>query len=423
MSRSEVDLIIIGAGAAGIGAAKRARSLGITFTVLEASHRVGGRAYTERIGPKRQPFDLGCHWMHSASLNPMVEIADDLGFSYSKAKQSWRAFFIDGRRETEAERQEWATFYDDTYVSLAEAVDNGKEASVADLTPRESRWTPYWDYIFSLYTSFDPDQVSAQDLEAYHDTDENWPLREGYGALVSRFAEDIPVELNTPVNRVDWSGNGIEAETPRGTVRGRAVVVTVSTGVLGAGDIVFDPALPDETLSAIFHLPLGCHNRIGLVFSRDLFDRNPLQAFGVLSNDSDDVPMIFRAKPLGHDYVVGITGGRHADWLERAGAEASVELALEKLKSIFGTGIAKHLIDSNVSAWRGDPWIRGAYSAAAPGHAEARSVLRKPIAERLYFAGEATHASFYSTCHGAYLSGIDAVNAAIASLDKNAPAK
>ena len=318
MSGSEPDVIVIGAGAAGIGAAKRAAARGLSFKILEASHRVGGRAYTETIGPKQQPFDLGCHWMHSASLNPMVAVADELGFAYKKRGAFDRRFYIDGRPGTAAEHASWDAFYDAAYAAVYD--DPGRlEDSIAELTPREDRWTPFWDYIFSLHTSLDPDQVSVADLVAYNDTDENWPLRDGYGALIQRFAADLPVELNTQAIRIDWSGTGVEVETPRGTLRGRSAIVTVSTGVLGAGDIRFDPALPEEKEAAIQHLPLGNHNRIALIFDEELLKAETANSVSVLSTVPDDVPMAFNVRPFGYDYAVGVTGGRHADWLERGG--------------------------------------------------------------------------------------------------------
>ena len=412
MGSSDVDFIIIGAGAAGVGAAKRAASLGFSFKVLEASHRVGGRAYTEMIGPKREPFDLGCHWLHSPSLNPMVAIADQCGVTYDTHVVDWKTDYVDGCRVTKAESDECDAFIDAAFDAIRDAAGAGREASAADVTRRDDRWTPLWDYVFSLYWSLDPDQVSAADVAAYNGTDEDWPLKDGYGTLIERFAADVPVELNSQVTRIDWSGKGIKVETPKGTVSGRAAIVTVSTGILGAGDILFDPALPSEKLAAIHHLPLGGHNRIALVFDRDVFDDEALDGISILSTQEDDVPMSFRLRPFGFDYAVGVTGGRYADWLERAGVEASVDVALEKLKSVFGNDIAKHVVATNVTAWRGDPWIKGAYAAAQPGHADARDILREPLAERLFFAGEATHGSFFSTCHGAYLSGIDAADAA-----------
>ncbi len=411
---SDVDLIIVGAGAAGIGAAKQARAKGLTFKVLEASHRIGGRAYTEYIGPKRQPFDLGCHWMHSASLNPMVKIADEFGFSYSK--DGFGRLLIVAHGEESEDRSGWDAFYAKAHELIAAAVADGREAPVIDLVPRDDPWTRSFDYIFSLHTSFDPDQVSAADLEAYNDTDENWPLREGYGELIAKFGADVPVELNVQATQIDWSGTGIRVETPKGTVVGKAAVITVSTGVLGAGDILFDPVLPDDKLGAIQHLPLGSHNRIALVFDAPVFGDEAPSGLAVLPEDENDVQMSFQLNPFGYDYAVGFTGGRYSDWLENAGENAAVEIAMEKLKRAFGNDIAKHLVASTVTAWRGDPWVRGAYSAAEPGHADKRDVLREPLADRLFFAGEATHASFYSTCHGAYLSGIDAVGAAARTL-------
>ncbi len=114
--------------------------------------------------------------------------------------------------------------------------------------------------------------------------------------------------------------------------------------------------------------------------------------------------------------MVGLTGGRFADWLERAGVEASADLAKENLKRAFGADIVKHVVGHNVTAWRGDPWVRGAYSAALPGQAHQRARLAEPLDERLYFAGEAASTDFFSTTHGAHLTGIRAARAAARSL-------
>ncbi len=410
MGAADLDVIIVGAGAAGIGAAKRCADLGLSFKVLEASHRIGGRAYTEMIGPKQQPFDLGCHWMHSASLNPMVAIADRLGLGYTTS--GWGRLRIVGRDIDTEDDTGWASFYENANERISAAVREGKEAAVVDLVPSDESWTLSWAYVFSLLTSFDPDQVSAVDLMAYNDTGENWPLREGYGYLINRLGADVPVALNTQVTRIDWSGPGVRVETPRGTLSASTVILSVSTGILGAGDILFDPVLPTAKQEAIHHLPLGGHNRIALVFDGPVFGEDPPASLAVQANTEDDVQMSFRINPFGYDYVVGMTGGRYSDWLEDAGPEASVEVALEKLKRVYGSEIAKHLVATNVTAWRGDPWVKGAYSAAQPGHADARAILRAPLSDRLFFAGEATHGSFFSTCHGAYLSGIGAADAA-----------
>ena len=402
---SEVDVVIVGAGAAGIGAAKTLQRLGKSFVVLEASHRIGGRAYTEEIRPG-MPFDLGCHWLHSASLNPFVKIADELGIGYSKAGFP-RAGYENGRWHTAEEIAEWETFFDAQFATAAKFAGSGEDAALVDVTERDSRWTPGFDYILSLHSSFDVDEISVVDVCAYKDTEENWPLREGYGTLMTRFGADVPVTLNAAVSEVDWSGSSVRVTTSKGTVSAASVLITVSTGVLGAGDIRFTPDLPDWKLEAIAALPLGNHNRICLHFDRDVF--GPDVPRGFMAKTGDDGPMSFHVRPFDFDYVVGLTGGRFADWLERAGQQASVDYVTEKLVSVLGSDIAKHVVGHTVTAWRGDAWVKGAYSNALPGQAHQRARLAQPVDDRVHFAGEATHPEFFTTAHGAYLSGISAV--------------
>ena len=172
----------------------------------------------------------------------------------------------------------------------------------------------------------------------------------------------------------------------------------------------FAPGLPDWKQEAIAALPLGNHNRICLVFDRNVFGEDHPRGIAVLAPNSE--PMSFGIRPFGHNYVCGLTGGRFADWLERAGAEASADLAKEKLKQTFGADITKHVVRHSVTAWRGDRWVKGAYAAPGPGEAHQRAALARPIDDRLFFTGEATSREFWATAHGAYLSGISAAKAA-----------
>jgi monoamine oxidase len=400
---TDTDVAIVGAGAAGLAAAKTLGELGVPFVVLEASHRIGGRAYTEAVGPG-QPFDLGCHWMHSASLNPFVAIADAHGFDYEKSGFNWR-MRIDGAWASAAEEAERDAFLKRNFAAIARAAEAGPDRSAAEVTERENRWTPVFDYFFSGWTSLDVDQVSIVDLETYIDTDENWPLKQGFGTLVARHAAGIPVTLNARVATIDWSGKALRLTTPKGELRAKKVIVTVSTDILSGGYIDFDPALPDWKQEAAAALPLGNHNRICLIYDRNVFGDPPPPAATVLDDGAE--PMSFEIRPFGYDYVVGLTGGRFADWLERAGVEASEDLAKENLKKAFGADIVKHVVGRNVTAWRGDPWVRGAYSAALLGQTDQRPRLAEPLDGRLFFAGEATSPEYYSTAHGAHLTGIE----------------
>ncbi len=409
---STVEIAVVGAGAAGLGAAKTLARHGLSFALLEASHRIGGRAYSEAAAPG-VPFDLGCHWLHSASLNPFVAVADALGFTY-ETSGFVRGLYLDGAPAGPEVLREVQAFLERNDSLIHALPPDGPDLSVAEVTERDSPWTPLYDYYVSLGASVDSDQVSALDTASYRDTGEDWPVREGYGALIARFAADLPVRLNCAVERIDWSGKELRLVTRRGELRARKVVVTVSTGILGAGDIRFDPPLPDWKAEAVAALPVGNHNRICLVFDRDVFGPDAPRGGTVFGGEGE--PMHLTIRPFGRDIVTAMTGGRFADRLERAGQADSAALAKEKLQEVFGTDITRHVVRDLVTAWRGDPWVRGAYSAALPGQHAQRANLARPIDERLYFAGEATSREFFSTAHGAYLSGIDAAEAAAKDL-------
>ena len=404
ISSSIVDVVIVGAGAAGIGAARAAQSMNLSYRLIEGSHRVGGRAYTESL-PNGQPFDLGCHWLHSASINPLVGIADKMGVQYrTAAATQWvRRGFEDIKSLDGVTLDE---FWDECWARMKNAVGAGNDASVADVTAREHPWASTFDYWISLLTSVDVDQVAAADLIGYNETDENWPVEAGYGSLIGKLAEGIPASLNCAATTIRRSTTGVDVETTQGTIHAKHAIVTVSTAVLGRGLIRFEPALPVGKQEAIAALQLGNHNRICLTLMPNSLPDDHANYVMALSRDGDDdPPMSFSLTPFGYDYVVGATGGRFADWLERAGPLASADYTVERLKDLFGTNIAKRVTGHNVTAWRGDDWIGGAYSASQPGQFKQRAYLALPVDERLHFAGEATSSEFFATAHGAYLSG------------------
>lgn len=371
--------------------------------VLEASHRIGGRAYTEEVAPGNW-FDLGCHWLHSASLNPYVQVADAFGFTYLTEKRK-RNLFLKDRPASVKERQDCDSFFEQSEQALRDSMMSGKDVAVADVTERDHRWTPLFDYWTSLVTSADSDQVSAIDYTSYRDTNEDYPVKEGYGALIECFGTNVPVQLNCAVGTINWSGRDITLSTPRGVISAKTIIITVSTGILGAGDIQFIPSLPVWKQDAIAALPLGNHNRICLIYDRNIFGPGHPPHATLMSND--DVPMSFSIRPFGYDYVIAFTGGRFASWLERAGVEASADLAKQRLAELFGADATKHIVRYNVTAWGGDPCIKGAYSAALPGQSHQRAELARPINDRLFFAGEATSTEFFATAHGAYLTGVN----------------
>lgn len=411
------DLAIIGAGAAGLSATRTARELGLDAVTLEASHRIGGRGYTEELAPGIA-FDLGCHWMHSASLNPWVAIADRFGFTYRKGTFG-RHHFVDGRWLGAGQLPEAETFWN----AWEAAIDNAGHAhtgqSLADVTDYANPWAGLAAYWTSIATSADPDQVAVEDLTSYNDTDENWPLKEGFGALIARYGADLPVTLNCAVERIDWGGREITLQTAKGTVAAKRVLITVSTGILGAGDIRFDPLLPGWKQEAIAGLPLGTHNRIGFLFDSDLFGDAPVGGDVKLG---DGTFSGVNLRPFGNPWAVVYTGGRHAVWLEKAGQAAAIDLGKQVMAEVLGSDAVKHITRSIVTAWHGDPWVKGSYSAALPGQAHQRQILARPVDDRLFFAGEACSHEFMATAHGAYITGAAAARAVAQSLGRVVPA-
>jgi monoamine oxidase len=409
MNNADVDVVIVGAGAAGLAAAKAAQARGLSFQLIEASHRIGGRAYTEEMAPG-MPMDLGCHWMHSASLNPFVAIADRFGFQYRR-DGAWRMNgFAGSRRLTEAEHAEIHRGMAANYAAIGAAAEQGEDLAVSDVIDLDHPWAALHAYWFSLGTSHDPDEISTVDIDAYNDTNENWPLREGYGALVARWAADVPVTLNAAAERIRRGSGGVVVETAKGNIKGRWLLLTISTNLLASGRIRFDPPLPEWKQAAARDLPLGVHNRIGIMLNRNPFGPDaPTSATIMLEGD---VPMAMQLRPFGFDYVVGVTGGRFGAWLERAGAAASVDHLTERLVAAFGGDIRQALSTRTiVTAWAGDPWTLGSYSSAVPGASHQRAELARPVDDILFFAGEACSVEFAGTCHGAYLSGVAAIAA------------
>lgn len=401
------DLLVIGAGAAGIAAARTALAAGQTVQVLEARDRPGGRAWTV-TAPLGAPFDLGATWLHQADENPLAPLAGE-AFDHDSVRR--HHCFIEGRPATAAEMADYDATYAAFHAKLRAALAAAPpDASAADAAPRGGFWdatVAHWEGPVICAAP-----LAAMDLRDFLDTQLGGPnllLPQGVGGLLTRLAQDLPIAYGAPVERLRWSGPGVVAEGPFGRITARAAIVTVPTAVLAAGAIRFDPALPPETAQAIHDLPLGLLTKIGLRAAGA--DRLGLEPFAGLERHvsrEDEAAMTFIAWPFGHDHLMGFLGGEAAWATEREGVAALADLAFSELRRAFGAR-ADHAIRRDIvlaSEWGRDPWSRGAYSHARPGRAAARDILSRPLAGgRLRFAGEACHRRFSATVAGAWDSG------------------
>tara|TARA_B100002003_G_scaffold246716_1_gene276949 strand:+ start:13651 stop:14913 length:1263 start_codon:yes stop_codon:yes gene_type:complete len=406
---SESDVIIIGAGAAGLSAAKELSRLGLTYTVVEGSHRIGGRAYSEEIAPGVW-FDLGCAWLVVGATNPFVAIADDLGIKLGKDKSDLykeenHIFQRNGEPLNKDQRTACLRFYGDSYKAISAAAKQGDDVAISDVVDMDNEYSaPLLCGVASAWGK-DIDLVSTKDFDSA--TGElGFHALQGYGNLVAAWGADVAVSLNTRVERVDWSGHGVTVETPKGTIAGRTALCTVSTGILASGDILFTPGLPDWKTEAINSLPMGTENKIGIYFDVDVFGADGRGHYSTWNDDGNAAKV--DASIMGLNTAAVFVGGRHGVWLEKQGQQACHDFAVDRVADIFGHNIRKHVNRSIVTAWSTEPWTLGSWACALPGQAHQRANLQRPIDERLFFAGEATVYGGQGTCHGAYQSGIQA---------------
>ena len=389
-----IDLAIVGAGAAGIAAARLARERERTYVVLEASDRIGGRAFTTDW--QNCALDLGATWMHSADRNPLAVLAEQLGLAIDRAPTPWRNQFGDLGYSKEEQVQSWTE---------AEAFAGRLRGGVADdrasnaLEPGND-WNGFIEALNGFLNGTSLANTSAEDFIAYWDGSDssNWRLPSGYGDLLSRLADGLDVRLEQAVSRVDWTGGTVRLSVTDGIVECRRAILAVPTNILASGDIIFSIGV-DDHLHAASQLPLGRVEKLFLTASRP--DSMPANAH-LIGNPRSAETGSYMLRPLAMPVIEAFFGG---DWLDTVDGEDLAASAREELGALLGSDFSRSLSPIAYSDWKNRAFIRGSYSYARPGGHCARPVLCAPVEGPIAFAGEACSESDYATVHGAWASG------------------
>lgn len=402
------DVVVVGAGSAGIAAALTARAQGLDVVVLEAMNRIGGRAFTD-AATFGSPFDVGCAWLHKADDNPYTDYARAEGFTLRPHEYDLEKVWL-GPEPTPAHLVNEAE--EAMSEAIADAPSDVAASTLVDLSSPVNEAAG--DYLGALDMAVDLDELSTFDYAHADDLAPNFLCAEGFGSIVARRGRGLPVRLETPVRHIRWDGPGAVVETDAGSIRTRAVIVTASTGVLASGAIRFTPDLPVATREAVADIPMGMLAKIPLQIRDQRFGLEPFTDVLLARRGRRD--LYFLSFPFATDLMIGFVGGDLGWELSAAGEAAAVDFATQGLVEMFGSNAASAVIRGGLTPWASNPWTRGAYAAASPGRFGAREALARPIGDRIFFAGEALAGGLIQTCGGAFRSGEAAARAVRAVL-------
>ncbi|KAA3461881.1 putative polyamine oxidase 2 [Gossypium australe] len=418
------SVIVIGAGMAGIAAARALHEASFQVTVLESRDRIGGRVHTDySFG---FPVDLGASWLHGVSKeNPLAPLISRLGLPlyrtsgdnsvlYDHDLESYALFDMDGHQvpqelvtKTNKVRQEHS---EDMSISSAFSIvfERRPELRLEGLAHKVLQW-----YVCRMEGWFasDADTISLKSWDqAVKCIMEEELLPGGHGLMVRGYlpvintlAKGIDIRLSHRVTNIVRRYTGVKVTVEDGTTfAADAVIVAVPLGVLKAKTIKFEPRLPEWKEAAIDELGVGIENKIILHFDKVFWPN--VEFLGVVADTSYHCSYFLNLhKATGHSVLVYMPAGQLARDIEKMSDEAAVEFAFVQLKKILPEACAP--IQYLVSRWGTDVNTLGSYSYDAVGMShDLYERLRVPV-DNIFFAGEATSMSYPGSIHGAFSTG------------------
>ncbi len=410
------NILIIGAGIAGLAAARMLADAGQTPIIIEARDRIGGRLHTSRLWPDL-PADLGAPWTHGTNGNPLTALTKMAGMQGVETSYDSAELHIDPAlraRGVRAAGTDWAEGVVERALAKAEALnqDISVQAAVDSILPPAQR-TPSQDAQLRFYLASNYEQEyggSVGQLSAWHiddageydGADQLFPG--GYDQLATYLANGLDIRLGQKVTQIAWQDSDAAVTLANGDVlRADTVIITVPLGVLKANAIAFDPPLPTRWQNAINALGMGLLNKHFLRFNAPFWDPDA-DWHEFLHDSPGDWGQWVSLARIGAPCLLGFTGADAALAMESLDDAAIIDNAHQALRRMFGntTPVPKA---AQITRWNRDPFALGSYSFTAMGSSSKdRAALAKPEGA-LVLAGEAAHPLYPGTVHGALLSG------------------
>jgi monoamine oxidase len=411
---AETKVIVVGAGLAGLGAARALADQGAEVVVLEAKPRIGGRLYTDfSMGP---PFEVGAGWIHGPSEdNPTKQLADAVDAQTVVTDDANLTIFDGEGEEIDEDGREQI---DATWQSVLERVDGELELhdnrslsqAVKDLAGLGDEGLVW---ALSAYTEFSKGAPIENLSAVYHDDDEVFDMPDvvvvtGYDKLLGPLAAGLDIRLSHRANTIAHGEDGVTVRTDQGDFTGDYVICTVPLGVLKAGTIAFDPPLPDDYRKNIAKLGFGSVTKIALKFEEAFWDVET-QYFGIMTQPKGRWNYWVNYRTFSPENIIlGLSVGAYAPEADRMSDEEMKADALEVLRDVWGDAVGEP-VQMLSTHWSTDPETLGAYAFPTPGcRPNQFDDLAKPIGGRLMFAGEHTIFDYAGTTHGAYMTGLRA---------------
>jgi monoamine oxidase len=417
-------VLIIGAGMAGLTAARQLHDAGIAVTIIEGRQRVGGRLHTSHEWPDL-PMDLGASWIHGTKNNPITQLAQHYRAAHVPTQYESAKLYIasdlkaagitDAELDSMEARVNRALKFaqkGNVDLSLQQAVDQ----ELANKRISKQGMAQLNFYLNSKYEqeyAGEADELSAwtmDDNEVFDGDDVLFP--KGYNQISDGLAQGLDIQTNHIVQSIDYSdAQSIQVKTNQKTFTGTHLIVTLPLGVLKANTVQFIPELPEDKRTAIAQLGMGLLNKHFLRFDKVFWDKSFDWHEYLHGEKGKWTEWVSFAKVNDTPVLLGFSAAKRARMMEKwTDAQIQAE-AMEALRDMFGSSVPEP-VAHQFTRWSQDPFAYGSYSFNAVGSGnDDRVALSRPIDNRVFWAGEACSSQYPGTVHGAHISGLDSVKA------------